>query len=224
MEDNEKETETVQEKNIKTRIKVISIIVIILFIMGLGIAAYYIQSFSFVWFIIIVGIGLVLFAIAFFFTKIKDFLMKTKDAFDDKKIPNAITQEECITIRDKHMMDTFGDRVNIIHSMGSPHHGKISQAIFYTIFTGEFKDKKTNQQKVYFFGLNMHYPERREAVVISSPEHNVYHFRRRLAIDPEPAPEKEIIKERSDLLGIDRIIEKPVHKKPEKKKEKESDI
>lgn len=222
MEENE---EITKKKEFNPRQKLViwaSVIILIFIIIVLGFTAYYSETFSLKWFFIVSGGAIFLFLVVlgvFYFPRL---FSKAKEKGFLEGVPEPLSFGKCQEIVEVVFKNNYGNKIKNILEEGTEEHGKRSQSIYFIYFEGKFKDS-CERAINYFFGLNMHYPERRKVIV--NPTVNAMSLaKRRLAIDPEPAPVKEIIEEKSPLLGVERKITKTGTKKETKKQQKKEDL
>jgi len=225
-ENNNVEIEEKKQKNkLQNTIRLIGFILLIFVVIGLGLLTYYSESFNIKWFFIITTIGLGLFLIIFFFTTIKDmFLNRSNKINEENKIPEPLTFGECQDVCVQYMKNRIGNkcRLNGTIEESTEEHGKISQSIYFKYFEGKFKNRDSLYPK-YFFGMNMHYPERK-AFRVEPNINQMTNSKRLLSKGPEsPADTKETVSENT-LTGTKITQKETSHKKLEKKKKVESNL
>lgn len=173
--------------------------------------------------IILIGLSIIVFTIVFFIFEIPNiFKRKKEEITNDKKVPNAITIEEADKRIDKILLnDDIADYIDTTKDVhkGTEEHGRLgNQTIYFKDYVSLYGEKSC------FIAINLHYPEHRWRHAIEPNASLKERIKRRLATDPEPPSDKEIIIESNPLLGTERKTTKTSHKKDEPKKEIKEDL
>lgn len=215
-EQEQEEVKSIKSSSAQKFVRIISVVVFLAIITTLIIIANLSESFSLapaIW----IGLGFfVLFALVFFSFNIKHLIQRFKEKEKETKLPKAITEQQAFElIENKFKTKHYADYID-----GPPMEGgaeiRGKAPLTQWIYTLYFKTLYSQQK--YFCGLNMHYPELGIKILLNPKPNQMLTAKKRLATEPEEAPDIEEISTFSPSLGLSTIQKKFTHKRKEKSK------
>lgn len=210
------EIKTEKPKSFQKFVKIISIILFIATIVVLIIIANVSESFSLKPALIIGGISLVFFGVIFFSFELRRlFKNKATEQKESLELPSAITENQAYEIvESKFKTKNYADYIEEIYSGGAEIRGKNpGQWIFSLYFKTLYSEQK------YFVGLNMHYPDKLQIILNPTATQRLT-AKKRLATDPEEAPDIEEVTTYNPSLGLSTIQKKITPKRKTKEETK----
>lgn len=152
--------------------------------------------------------------------KLRDLL---KNEF--KNLPQPISIEECRIIRDKEILEQYENYLETPEFEDTPSVGVgIKSSIYICLCTGKYDDPYASENYPKFFiAINMHYPDKKKAIIKDPTPSQMEKVLSRIASFPEGEPDIREIVERNPLLGTERVTKETMHKTAELKEKKEKE-
>ena len=228
MKDNKMEEEknlTPEKKSNSSLVIWVCIIFFIAEVIIVSIAKANSKTFSTGAFIIWLAGGLVLFggvALGFFLTNRKKSLIEKETEEKLSKFPKPITFEEVEKIVDKIFKHSkYSQYVSSPEEEGVESVGEYPSTsyVYHCVVQGVYKDKISGVRPKYGVIINMHYPDTLKMIVVDPTDAKMRSSINKLACAPIKAPDREIVRERNNLMGTERETERITHYKDEKKDE-----
>jgi len=217
-EEKVKEETKVNRSNVVQKlVKIFSVIIFLIIIVILIIIANASETFTIGPAIVIGIVSFIFFGIIAFSFEIKGIILRIWKPQEKEGLPNPVTEQQAFELIGKKFKSKYlADYIDEIISGGAEIRGKapLTQWIYFLHFKTLYSRQK------YFCGLNMHYPDKVQ--IIKNPKPNaILTAKKRLATEPEEAPDIEEISTFNPSLGLSTIKKKLTHRKKVKQKEEQ---
>lgn len=198
-------------------LKVLSVVIGIALIIGLVVVKVRVESFQWIW-VILLGIGVIgISTLIFFgFELFEKFESRRKKEPEKKEITNEEARERAVKIVSSPM---YSDYISIKPQSEKVYmEGKSKEPIYHLVSEGIF------EPVIYHVLINKTNPLNSWSVLLNPSQVELNRAIKSLPSTPEEEPDKETIKEFSDLLGVEREITKTTKNKKKEDEKKKGDL